>query len=426
MFIRGGIKINLREANLKKREYLAFFDKADMKYALGNLSKPYIGSLSPGCVTCVNGTWSCLFINESCTKNCFFCPQDRIKNPKYIPRTQDGVEVSSAQEYVKHLKEFHFEGIGFSGGEPLLVFDKLIEYLKGIRNALGSKHYIWCYTNGDLLTKEKLEALNKAGLNEIRLDIAANNYDLAAAALAYKYIDTVSIEIPAIPEDLEIVKNNLKKFEDIGIKYLNLHQLFRNTHNKEQFDKRNYTPTHLDLYSHNDPPIIESELTAFEILKYAINKGSNLRINYCSRCCKLRFQGQANRKRRASMDKNGDKSISETGFIRKFAIKGSEINIKQLSKILKEDDPREIDISYYEPHDESKTIFEFGLENVTSILFFHKLFIESKNTEQTAKEMQTLYGLSEKELRGVLEDVKEFHKRFECLEFNPTDIPDYT
>ena len=418
--------INPQEANLRKKKYLEFFDKAGMKYALGNLSKPYIGSLSPGCATCVNGTWSCLYVNELCTKNCFFCPQDRMINPKYVPRTQDGVKVSSAQEYVRHLKEFNFEGIGFSGGEPLIVFDKLIEYLEEIRNGFGSKPYIWCYTNGDLLTKEKLEALSNSGLNEIRLNIAANHYDLAAAALASKHIGTVSIEIPAIPEDVEIVKNNLKNFEDIGIKYLNLHQLFRNPCNGEQLDKRNYTPTQLDFYSHDDAPVIESELAAFEILKHATSKGTNLGINYCSRCYKQRFQGQAKRKRRLPLAENKKKSITETGFIRKLAIQESEVNVKRLLQALKGDDPREINISYYEPEDETKATFAFELENETSILIFHKLFIESKNIEQTAKEMQALYGLSEKEGRGVLEDVKEFYGRFEYLEFNPTDIPDYT
>ena len=126
------------------------------------------------------------------------------------------------------------------------------------------------------------------------------------------------------------------------------------------------------------------------------------------------------------MANNGEKPISETGFMRKFSIRRSEINIKQLSEKLKEDTPREVDISYFEPDNQAKKVFTCKLENKTAVLFFYKLFIESKSIEQTAKEVQALYGLSRKDGRGVLEDIKAFHKRFEYLEYNLTDIPDYT
>jgi len=52
-------------------------------------------------------------------------------------------------DYINYLKRYPFEGIGFSGGEPLLVFDKLMEYIKEIRKVFGSAHYVWIYTNGE-------------------------------------------------------------------------------------------------------------------------------------------------------------------------------------------------------------------------------------------------------------------------------------
>ncbi|MBW2181334.1 MAG: radical SAM protein, partial [Deltaproteobacteria bacterium] len=227
----------LKRANAIKDDYIKFFNEHNVKYASGNLSKPYIGDLSPGCLTCINGTWSCIYINGLCTKNCFYCPQDRKIKKERSPLTDEHIKFNSVDDYINYLKRYPFEGIGFSGGEPLLVFTKLMDYIKEIRRNFGSTHYVWIYTNGDLINEERLNLLDKAGLNEIRFDASANGYDLKSIKQAVKHIKTVSIEIPAIPEDLEFIKSHLKEFEEIGVKHLNIHQLMMTKHNKDEFNK---------------------------------------------------------------------------------------------------------------------------------------------------------------------------------------------
>lgn len=63
------------------------------------------------------------------------------------------------------------------------------------------------YTNGYLIDKNKLITLKEAGLNEMRFNIAARHYDLKAVKMAADIIDTVTVEIPAVPEDYEILKD---------------------------------------------------------------------------------------------------------------------------------------------------------------------------------------------------------------------------
>ncbi|MCJ7772138.1 MAG: radical SAM protein, partial [Desulfobacterales bacterium] len=322
----------LKRANEIKDDYIRFFNTYNVKYASGNLSKPYIGDLSPGCLTCINGTWSCIYINGLCTRNCFYCPQDRKIKKESPPLTDEHIKFNSADDYINYLRRYPYEGIGFSGGEPLLVFDKLMEYIKEIRKVFGSAHYVWIYTNGDLVNEERLNLLNKAGLDEIRFDASANGYDLKPIKMAVKHLKTVSIEIPAIPEDLEFVKSHIKEFEEIGVKHLNIHQLMMSKHNKDAFGKRNYSVLHTNMYE-DDYPVLESELAGFEIIKHAIKIKTKLGINYCSRCYKARFQGKAFRKMYLSLNGDDPNTITSTGFVRVFSIDNPPDEISVLKNI---------------------------------------------------------------------------------------------
>ncbi|MFC1631810.1 hypothetical protein ACFL2I_04575 [Candidatus Omnitrophota bacterium] len=95
-------------------------------------NKIHIGKLSPGCLICSRGYWSCLFINTLCTRRCFYCPQDRKINQEHAPAEAADIIFDSPQEYLAYLQKFNFKGVGFSGGEAFLVFEKLLTYIKKI------------------------------------------------------------------------------------------------------------------------------------------------------------------------------------------------------------------------------------------------------------------------------------------------------
>ena len=201
------------KANRKRNELLQAISGGINSNFLGN--KIGSGCLSPGCMTCGQGTWSCLFIGSLCTANCFYCPQDR-ENKVNQPPTESGLVFDNPEDYVDYLEKFKFRGVGFSGGEPLLQFDKILTYIRKIRERLGDEIYLWAYTNGDLINKNRLKALKEAGLNEIRFDIAAREYDLKAVELAVKVMDKVTVEIPAIPEDYDVLTKCLPRMRQMG------------------------------------------------------------------------------------------------------------------------------------------------------------------------------------------------------------------
>jgi len=292
-------------------------------------SKVYLKDLSPGCLICGKGKWSCIFINSLCTTDCFFCPQDRSITEEKLPNAEETI-FDNPDDYVDYLEKFGIEGVGFSGGEPLLVFDKLLLYIKKIRQKFGKKNYIWLYTNGDLVTADNLKKLKEAGLDEIRFNISAMNYDLTPAKLATKFIDTVSVEIPVIPEDYEVLKRCILEMREIGVSYLNIHQLYATEYNYKNFIEHNYT-----FQRFPGIPILESEMFALKLIKYILNSEIELSVNYCTRAYKFRFQGRGKRRRLLPFIQEDFEGDTDSGLIRRLSIKDKTSKIERIVDVLR-------------------------------------------------------------------------------------------
>lgn len=309
-------------ANRERNEILNSLSNRVNYIFKGN--KIYLGKLSPGCLLCGKGKWSCLFINGLCNANCFFCPQDRTIKRERPPMEENGIVFDSPQAYAAYLRQFNFRGMSFSGGETMLVLEKVLLYIRLIRKEFGKHLYIWLYTNGRLIDKNVLVELKKAGLDEIRFDIKADGYNLGKVSLARGYIGKVTVEIPAIPEDSELLKNRLRDMIRIGVDYLNIHQLYAAQNNYNNFIKRNYTFLH-----HPYVPVLDSELAALKLIRYILDKHIKLSVQYCSQAYKTAFQKSAARKRAASFVKKDYEGLANTGYIRSLSIKDEPLKIKK-------------------------------------------------------------------------------------------------
>ena len=291
-------------------------------------NKLHQGPLSPGCVTCGEGTWSCIFINGLCTAHCFFCPQDRGMKEERPPEAE-GLVFRNPRDYADFVQQVGFKGVGFSGGESLLVYDTLLLFIEELREKLGNDIYLWIYTNGDLVDRHKLEGLKQAGLDEIRFNIAARGYTLRPVELALDIINTVTIEIPAIPEDFEVVKAALSTMESVGVHHLNLHQLHASVQNYPALTHRNYTFLH-----QGGVPILESEITALRLLLHAVENGLSLPINYCSQAYKNRLQGRGCRMRAAPLVRKDFEEVTDLGYVRRVTVEGAPARLERLVGVL--------------------------------------------------------------------------------------------
>ncbi len=277
-------------------------------------TKPYYNQISKGCKLCGLGQWSCLFITGKCNASCFYCPASQQED--HLPTTQN-LSFADSAYFADYVNYFQFKGVSFSGGEPLLQFDRTLDYLKQVRRKCNPETYVWMYTNGILAETQKFRKLAAAGINEVRFDIGATGFRLDKIAAAKGIIPVITIEIPAIPEELERLKKLLPEMVKAGVSNLNLHQLRLTQHNVKQLSKHNYTYIHAE-----QPVVLESELAALESIAYAREHSIDIGINFCSFHFKNRFQKAGFRNRVSTALADDGDVLTPNGYIRRYTNTG--------------------------------------------------------------------------------------------------------
>ncbi len=304
--------IDGREARMLEEERSQLLTElAPSCSSTGRGSKIYSGSLSPGCRHCVEGNWSCLFINGRCNANCFFCPskQKEIGTP-----ATNTLSFSNPGEYGEYLDRFGFSGSSISGGEPFVTFDRTLSFVKGIKKRFGDRIHLWMYTNGFLHDERKVGQLRDAGLGEMRFNILATRYNLDPLRRAVGVIPTVTVEIPAVPEDENRLADLLPELRDMGVAHLNLHQLRLTPFNFPRMEQRGYR-----FLKGAKATVPASELTALRLIAANQRKSWGFSINNCSFIYKHRYQALAARKRWGKVVLRSTESITEAGYIRNVA-----------------------------------------------------------------------------------------------------------
>ena len=361
------------DANQKRNE----LSKVLQNNWLFKQTKPYHHQISKGCKLCGMGTWSCLFITGKCNAGCFYCPAPQTNDE--IPSTQQ-LDFPTPESYAEYINHFGFKGVSFSGGEPLLYFERVLNYLKTIRKKCNPDVYVWMYTNGILGDEKKYRKLAAAGLNEIRFDIGATDFRLHKVKSAQGIIENITIEIPAVPEEKEKIKNLLPEMIHAGVGNLNLHQLRLTLHNAPKLVKKNYTYIHAE-----QPIVLESELAALEILNYAKEKHLDIGINYCSFHFKNRFQKAGFRKQIANTLAQPEDEITENGFMREKTQNGFSYKKLVLTEL----------------QNEKNGFSELKLKN-KSYSFKKETMLQK--LDLTENEMQAVANLLEKQPEQIPED----------------------
>jgi len=271
-------------------------------------------SLSPGCRHCGAGGWSCLFINGRCNAQCFYCPTAQDDSG---PPVTNGLAFTDPDEYADYVATLGFSGVSISGGEPLLTPDLTLSFLRAVRKRCGDSVHLWLYTNGTMLTAELCSKLKDAGLDEIRFDLGAVRYNLKKLRLAVGSIPTVTVEIPAVPEDEELLKLKMVEMAAAGVKHLNLHQMRLTPHNFGPLTGRGYVFLHGEKVT-----LLDSELCALRLVRFGLETGIPLPVNYCSFTYKRRFQLAASRRRAAQAICGPGETVTESGFLRSLSPTG--------------------------------------------------------------------------------------------------------
>ena len=182
-----------------------------------------------------------MFITGLCNAKCFYCPASQDKDE--TPQTQR-LLFADPERYAQYVNHFKFSAVSFSGGEPLMVLDRTLRAIETIRRRCSPDVYIWMYTNGILGNEAKFRQLAAAGLDEIRFDLGATDYHLNVLRSAADCVRNVTVEIPAVPEEVERLKHLLPRLCELGVPRLNLHQLRLTAYNAEKLLQHEYTYLH--------------------------------------------------------------------------------------------------------------------------------------------------------------------------------------
>lgn len=289
-----------------------------------------IGKLPEGCRLCIEGKKSVLFMTGLCKQDCFYCTISEKrwqKNGSWINEQL----LKKDSDLIKEIELSNSRGVGITGGEPFLVLDKTVRWVKLLKENFGNNFHIHLYTSGIGVGEQQLEKIYSAGLDEIRIHL---NRELVKAALKFDW--DVGMEVPAMPKGFGKMKQTVDFLENCGAKFLNLNELEFSERNILPFQKLGFTKV-----SDSMTAVKGSSETAEKILEYAESNARKLNIHFCMAALKMNYQLRNRLSRRAENIKKDFETVTKDGFLLKGIIFGDSLE-KIKNELLKNSVPEKM------------------------------------------------------------------------------------
>ncbi|MFP4524579.1 MAG: radical SAM protein [Candidatus Woesearchaeota archaeon] len=183
------------------------------------------GELAEGCKRCVRGEKLVLFVTGVCGNGCPYCPVSDAKNMRDVTFANEW-EVSSEEDVLEEARLMRATGAGVTGGDPLAVLDRTVEYIRLFKEKFGEDFHIHLYTPLLRVGESSLRRLADAGLDEIRFHPRLDDdREWERLLLAREYSWAVGVEVPVIPEHVENLKKLLQYLaEHDAVDFINLNE----------------------------------------------------------------------------------------------------------------------------------------------------------------------------------------------------------
>ncbi len=187
-----------------------------------------------------------LFVTGVCRFRCFYCPVSPGRNQKDIVYANER-RVLSDRDVLDEARAIGAGGTGITGGDPLGVVERVVHYVRLLKDEFGAAHNIHLYTHEP--NAEKLERLARAGLDEVRLHIPHYLWGpLVRDGSAYRAVLESApswglrrgVEIPVLPEKEGELRRLLRALDRIGVDFVNLNELEFSETNDEKLRARGY------------------------------------------------------------------------------------------------------------------------------------------------------------------------------------------
>jgi pyruvate formate-lyase activating enzyme-like uncharacterized protein len=265
-----------------------------------------------GCEICLRGAKLVLFVTGMCGKSCFYCPlSERRKGVDAI--FADEVEVEKDLDVILEARAIDAEGTGVTGGDPILRVPRVVKYVRMLKGFFGEDHHVHLYTNGRHVTKEVLQRLKEAGVDEMRFH--PDRRDWHKIAMAKEAGFAAGAEMPAIPGGERHLMELVEYLSAIKADFLNLNQLEFCPQNAHQMKQRGFALEKGGLAS-----VDGSQGAAMLVLRWASEGGIELPIHYCSSSVKDAIQTRMRLVRRGKNVAKPYEAMDNDGVISKLAV----------------------------------------------------------------------------------------------------------
>jgi len=271
-----------------------------------------VGRLTSGCASCIQGKKMVLFVSGICPLDCWYCTishnrwqkDDIYANERPVKTDQDIIDEAKACSAI---------GAGITGGEPAAFIDRVVHYIKILKENFGPKFHIHMYTSGWQLDEAKMKMLYDAGLDEIRFHIYKEKVELAK-----KFPWKVGMEIPCIPGEEKKTFELIDYLDAQKADFINLNELEFSERNNDRIEAKGFSQKDGSLTA-----IEGSREAGLKALKYA--RGKNLTVHFCTAALKMNYQLRNRLINRANNIKKPFEIVTDNGFLHKGIIFGDDL-----------------------------------------------------------------------------------------------------
>ncbi len=290
---------------------------ASDKYA----GSQHTGILPMGCIQCREGAKLVLFVTGLCDKECFYCPVSRDKMYRDVMFANERpIHPGQWDDLIDECEMIGAKGAGITGGDPMVVPDRVCEVLRVLKAEFGPDFHTHLYTSCSFDIAE-IAKLKAAGLDEIRFHPEvreykdmANGWHHAAIQEALRVGLTTNVEIPAIPGKEEDILALCAYLEDVGAAGINMNELEFSDPNIANLKRFGYQPMN------DESQCVEgSRETALAVVdawrRRRQETGSRFTVHFCSSPYKDAIQLMQRLRRRADRTQRPFEEQSEEGTL---------------------------------------------------------------------------------------------------------------
>ncbi len=288
-------------------------------------SGSFYNYLPEGCRLCYKGAKMVIFITGLCERNCFYCPVSEVRRKKDLIFANER-PIRMDEDLIEEAISMDALGTGITGGEPLLRTERVVHYIRLLKDRFGASHHVHLYT---ALAPgiEVLESLRSAGLDEIRFhpplhmwaDINRTPYRRSIISASELGL-SAGIEIPSISSDPGGI---LSLLDEVG-GFLNLNELEFSETNADELKIRGYVT--LDDVS-------SAALGSKEAAGSLVKSLQGSRIHFCSSRFKDSVQLRERFRRIANKNARDFDEVTDDGTIVYGLIKGNCLRILQEAEV---------------------------------------------------------------------------------------------